>query len=179
MFRPMSELKRLWLLVATLILLPLHTQAANAPDFTLAGLDTSVKLSEHRGEVVYLDFWASWCAPCRKSFPWMNELQAKFSSQGVTVIAINLDAKRADALTFLKRNPAEFTVAFDATGGSAQDWQVRGMPSSYIIDRDGNIAYAHIGFRAKDKHIIEAKIAELISADSTPKVLVSDLQEEL
>lgn len=132
-----------------------------APKFELAGLNADmIQLSNYRGKVVYLDFWATWCVPCRKSFPWMNELLEKYQSQGLEIIAVSLDEKQKMVENFLKRYSANFTIALDPTGESADLYKVRGMPSSYIIDRSGNIVKTHMGFRAKDK----ARLEELIQA---------------
>ncbi len=129
-----------------------------APDFDLPGASGPVKLSALRGKVVYVDFWASWCGPCKQSFPWMNEMQSKYGAQGFTVVGINVDKKRTDAETFLKGTPAKFTVAYDEKGVSPTAYQVKGMPSSYLVDRDGKIIATHMGFRADENAALEAKL---------------------
>jgi len=136
-----------------------QAQAEEAPDFSLPGLvDITVDLAEHRGKVIYLDFWASWCVPCRESFPWMNELQNKHSKRSFEVIAINLDKDHQAAVNFLKKLGNQVTVAFDKNSATAEAYGVVGMPSSYVIDRQGNIAFSHIGFEDKHKELIEQKI---------------------
>jgi len=134
-----------------------------SPDFHLPTREGSVSLSGLKGEVVYLDFWASWCLPCRKSFPWMNELQARYQEQGLKVIAINLDEDRAVAERFLEHLTANFTVAFDASGQSAETYKLLGMPSSYIIDRQGQLQVTHVGFRERDKKTMEKSIRYWLS----------------
>jgi cytochrome c biogenesis protein CcmG/thiol:disulfide interchange protein DsbE len=116
-----------------------------------------------RGRVVYLDFWASWCAPCRKSFPWMDELQKKYGDLGLTVIGVNLDRERDKAYTFLSKLKPGFKIAFNPDGSVAEKYQVKGMPSSYLIDRQGNIVYTHLGFEEKEAKVIEDQIKELLS----------------
>src|SRR5277367_6815965 len=109
-----------------------------APDAVLRGSDgAEQKLSSLRGKVVYLDFWASWCIPCRQSFPWMNDMQKKFAGQDVVILAVNLDAKTADVDAFLARYPASFRLAFDTEGASAKQFGVKAMPTSFLIGRDG------------------------------------------
>jgi len=135
---------------------------APAPDLNLPGLKDAVTLAQLKGKVVYVDFWASWCGPCKQSFPFMNELQSKYGAQGLTVLAVNLDAKRSDADKFLGEVPAQFTVAFDATGDSAKRFDVKGMPSSYVIGRDGKVAAVHKGFREQDRKDIESRIVEIL-----------------
>ncbi|MBD8049696.1 TlpA disulfide reductase family protein [Limnohabitans radicicola] len=99
-----------------------------------------------RGQWLYLDFWASWCAPCRQSFPWMNQLQSQWGAQGLRIMAINLDNQREKALQFLLRHPAHFPILWDATGQTAQAYDVQAMPMSYLIDPQGHIVASHRGF---------------------------------
>lgn len=129
-----------------------------APAFDLPGAGKPVRLAEMKGKVVYLDFWASWCAPCKQSFPWMNEMQAKYGAQGLQVVGVSVDAKRSDAEEFLKGTPAQFTVAFDTKGESPKTYAIKGMPSSFLIGPDGRVLLAHTGFKDADKAELEAKI---------------------
>jgi thiol-disulfide isomerase/thioredoxin len=117
-----------------------------------------VFLAEFRDKVVYVDFWASWCAPCRQSFPWMNGLQRQYGKEGLVIVAINLDQVRADAENFLKQYPAEFIVRFDPQGQLAQQFKVRGMPTSALLARDGRVLWTHEGFRSKDPAALEQSI---------------------
>ncbi|GLR12032.1 hypothetical protein GCM10007907_08220 [Chitinimonas prasina] len=119
-------------------------------------------LADLRGKVVYLDFWASWCGPCRQSFPWMNQLQQRHAKDGLVVLAVNLDTEAKDAAAFLARYPASFSVLYDATGASAKAWGVKAMPSSYLIDRQGAIRSRHIGFRPSSAAELDAQIAALL-----------------
>lgn len=136
--------------------------AAQAPDFKLDGQQKQVKLSDYRGQIVYLDFWASWCQPCRKSFTWMNKMQSLYGAEGFTVIAINLDESRQKANKFLQQIPANFDIAFDPRGDTAESYKVKAMPSSYLIDKRGNVIHANLGFRGNDEEKLEAKIRGLI-----------------
>ena len=125
-----------------------------------AQLEQAIKAQQ--GKVIYLDFWASWCGPCRKSFPWMNKMQAKYKEQGFVVISVNLDANRELAEVFLKDNPADFTVIYDPKGQTARHFKIQGMPSSMLIDRQGQIKVAHSGFFTKKKPQYEEEILQLI-----------------
>ena len=87
------------------------------------------ELSSLRGKVVYLDFWASWCVPCRQSFPWMNELQKRYADRGLTIIGVNLDHERADAEKFLRKLSPGFQIRFDPDGDWARHFDVQGMPT--------------------------------------------------
>ena len=135
---------------------------AAAPDLNLPGLKDAVTLAALKGKVVYVDFWASWCGPCKQSFPFMNELQGKYGAKGLEIVAINLDAKRGDADKFLAEMPAQFTVAFDAKGDSARRFEVKSMPSSYLIGRDGKVIAAHKGFKEEERGELDARIAQAL-----------------
>ena len=133
-------------------------KGAPAPQFDLPGLDGAVKLAKLQGKVVYVDFWASWCGPCRQSFPWMNEMQAKYGAQGLQIIGVNVDAKADDAQGFLSTTPASFVVAFDPAGATPRSYGIKGMPSSVLIGQDGKVLFEHSGFRAADRAELESKI---------------------
>jgi thiol-disulfide isomerase/thioredoxin len=131
---------------------------AKAPDFNLAGQKDNVKLADLKGQYVYVDFWASWCGPCKQSFPWMNAMHDKYGSKGLKVIGVNLDAKKDDAAKFLAEVPAQFTVAFDGTGATPKAYGVKGMPTSVLIGPDGNVLFTHSGFKDSEKAELETKI---------------------
>lgn len=136
------------------------------PQFSLPGTTNKVSLEQHRGSVIYLDFWASWCSPCRKSFPWMNDIQSRYRDSGLTVIAINLDESRDLAESFLNTMKIDFTIAFDKSGQTADAFNVMAMPSSFLIDRDGKIIHKHMGFRQKDKIAIEQSIQQALGVST-------------
>jgi len=137
---------------------------APAPEVNLPGVKDAISLAGLKGKVVYVDFWASWCGPCKQSFPFMNELQSKYRAQGFEIVAINLDVKRDDADKFLAEVPAQFNVAFDAKGDSARRFEVKGMPSSYLIGRDGKVVVAHKGFKEEDRKDLEARITQALAS---------------
>lgn len=138
--------------------------AQPAPSFSLPTNSSSqIDLDSLRGKVVCLDFWASWCDPCRKSFPWMDSLQSKYGERGFTVVAVNLDKKREAAMDFLEKHSSSFPIAFDPTGTTAEKYGVKGMPNSFLIDRVGNIVFTHLGFREADKAMLEQQIEKAIA----------------
>ena len=141
--------------------------AEKAPDFSLQGDDSIVKLSSYRGKIVYLDFWASWCVPCRQSFPFMNDMHEKYSEDGLKVVAINLDTERDKAKRFLKIIPADFTIAYDPSGKVPEFYQLSVVPSLYLINREGKIVYKHSGFRSSQSEKLESKIQQLLSENKT------------
>jgi len=162
-FLPMKKI--IALIFFTLVLFSHNSFAAfnQAPDIELPGIDGTVQLESLKGKVVYLDFWASWCEPCKKSFPWMESIKQSYADQGFEILAINLDKDRKLADQFLKEMEVNFIVAFDEAGKCASDYKLRGMPSSYLIDRDGKVHASHIGFREKDKANLEQAIKNLLS----------------
>ena len=141
---------------------PSSAFAQKAPGFTLPGQNKNIQLSKYRGKVVYLDFWASWCEPCKRSFPWMNELQTLYGEDGFEIIAVNLDTSRKDAEAFLKQMPAKFDVAFDKSGKTAEAYNLKAMPSSFLIDRNGKLVHKSLGYRVEEKKIVEKKIQKLV-----------------
>jgi len=128
----------------------------------LARADDVIDFAALKGKVVYLDFWASWCVPCRQSFPWMTELQRKLEKDGLVVVAINVDQERADAERFLTEFHPAFRVAFDPRGTLAERYRVRGMPTSVLIGRDGATLTLHQGFRLKDRDDLERQIRSVL-----------------
>lgn len=137
-----------------------------APGFSLSTLrgDKTVNLQDYQGKVVYLDFWASWCAPCRTSFPLLNELYKKYKDKGFVVVAVNLDEDKAKADKFLQDIPVDFTVLHDASGGLADQYVVESMPTSFIVDQKGVVQHVHHGFVSDDIKAIEQKVTGLLSA---------------
>ena len=133
-----------------------------APAFDLPGTAGAVKLADLKGKVVYVDFWASWCGPCKQSFPWMNEMQSKYGAQGLQIVGITVDKKREDAEKFLAANPAKFTVAFDTVGDTPGKYSVKNMPTSYLIGADGKVVFVHGGFDDAAKAELEGKIKQAL-----------------
>jgi cytochrome c biogenesis protein CcmG/thiol:disulfide interchange protein DsbE len=137
--------------------------AAKIPDFIFATDKGSIALESLRGKVVYLDYWASWCAPCRHSFPFMNEMQARYGHKGLVIVAVTIDSERADARRFLAQYPANFIIGYDPDGATAKKLALKGMPTSFVIDRHGEIVSTHIGFREIEKSQIENRIKALLA----------------
>lgn len=141
----------------------IQAKTYKAPNFTLKTIKgKTIKLSQYRGKVVYLDFWASWCEPCRKSFPVMRKLQRKYKKRGLRVITINLDKDKKDVRRFLREFRINFPVALDPRGKIATRYGVKAMPSSYLIDRKGRIRHVHLGFLQKDTKKTEKRIKKLL-----------------
>ena len=141
------------LLLLLLAVTPLRAEIYDIGEFDLA---------RYRGKVVYLDFWASWCKPCRRSFPWMNSLLERYPSERFTVITINLDAESEAMHHFLSKVPADFDIYHDPGGGIAEQFQLQGMPTSYLIDAGGRVVTKHVGFYEKDIEKYQREIEELL-----------------
>jgi thiol-disulfide isomerase/thioredoxin len=121
-----------------------------------------VSLAALKGRVVYLDFWASWCPPCRQSFPWMDAQLARHGAAGLAVVAVNLDRQRAAAEQFLRAVPSRATIAFDPAGDTPRRFGARAMPSSFVIGRDGRIRLQHDGFRDEDTAALDAALQQAL-----------------
>jgi thiol-disulfide isomerase/thioredoxin len=161
------------LLCGILALVPLQSVfAANVgdslPKCALSSIDGArpIDLSAYKGKVLYLDFWASWCGPCAKSFPFMNQLQEEFGGKGLTLVGVNLDENSDDANAFLSQHPANFTIAADKGEECARQFDVKAMPSSYLIGPDGVIHHVHLGFRADAGKELRESVEKLLAETS-------------
>lgn len=132
------------------------------PAFTLPALQNvkakQLSLSQYKGKVVYIDFWASWCGPCRESLPILNSLREKYKAKGFEVIAINLDENKADAVAFLKKYPVKYPVVMDKKAKTPELYKVNGMPTAFIVGKDGKLKYKHQGFKKGQTDALEKRI---------------------
>ena len=131
-----------------------------SPDAGYTGSEISLK--DLKGRVVLVDFWATWCPPCRKSFPWMDEMYSRYKEEGFIIVAVSEDTKRELVERFIEKMNPLFPIAHDPSGEVAEKYELRGMPTSYLIDRKGNITIIHVGFRSSDKDKLEAEIQMLL-----------------
>ncbi len=120
-------------------------------------------LQNYKGQVIYVDFWASWCGPCAKSFPFLNEMHEQLKGQGLQIVGVNLDENADDAKTFLAKYPASFTVVADVSKQCAKDFEVKAMPSSYLIDRKGVVHHVHLGFKPGEAKELKVLVEKLLS----------------
>jgi thiol-disulfide isomerase/thioredoxin len=128
---------------------------------TVFAADT-LDLGQYRGKLVLVDFWASWCAPCRHSFPWLNEMQAKYADRGLVVVGVNVDRERNDAEHFLQEVPANFRIVYDPSGTLAARYDVPGMPTSFVFGPDGKVIEKHIGFQLGSRAQRESELQKLL-----------------
>jgi thiol-disulfide isomerase/thioredoxin len=160
-----------WALLLCTSLSQIGTPRAHAVDAGVKapeiGLDDlagkSVRLAELKGRVVLVDFWASWCGPCREELPVLEALHKKYGAQGLTIVGVGLDKESKKLTKFLRATPLSFTIVHDAAGAVADRYAPPKMPSSYLIDRKGVIRHVHAGFRAADKAVLEREIKALLA----------------
>ncbi|MGH8320762.1 MAG: TlpA family protein disulfide reductase [Gammaproteobacteria bacterium] len=122
----------------------------------------TLNLDDYKGKVVYLDFWASWCAPCMQSFPWMDAMQEKYGSQGLVIIAVNENKQKQNANKFLKKAPVNFKIIYDPTGILLKRYGVSGLPTSFLINPGGDIYRRHLGFSNSSSGEYEREIRRLL-----------------
>lgn len=155
-------------LVACLALAPAAAvePGSAAPSLSLVSLragEPAIALQQLRGRVVYVDFWASWCVPCRASMPALDSLSRRFGPQGFVVVGVNKDASREEAERFLRRVPVSFPLASDAEDAAARAFGVKAMPSGYLLDRAGVVRHVHRGFTPQTAAVIEREVAALLA----------------
>jgi peroxiredoxin len=140
-----------------------ETLQGKAPDFTLkSSSGKNIKLSEYRGQVILLNFWASWCGPCRQEMPLLNQIQNRYSKLGFTVLGVNVEEDSRQAKTMLREIPVDFPILFDTTNKVSKLYNVSAMPSTVLIDRDGNLRYLHKGYKPGDEAKYKQWIKKLV-----------------
>lgn len=140
-----------------------EVQKGPAPNFTLKSLrGENLKLSEHRGEVVLVSFWATWCGVCKQQMPKINEIYVRYRDEGFTVFAINVDKDRQKVNTWLRGMRVAFPILFDVDQSVSEKYEVADMPSTYILDRDGNFRYVYSEYKAGMEDVFQKQIRELM-----------------
>jgi len=139
------------------------TATGPAPDFALkSDSGSNLRLSELRGEVVLINFWASWCGPCRQEMPVLSELHEQYRDMGFTVLGVNVEENSTDARKLLKSMPVSFPVLFDNDSTVSRQYDVVAMPSTVLVDRDGNVRYLHRGYNPGEEADYVEKVRSLI-----------------
>lgn len=163
-----THITHLWLGLLALVLLFSANVSANtikgeAPDFTLKSHSgENIKLSEYRGQIVLINFWASWCGPCRQEMPELEKLYKKYSKLGVTIFGVNVEENINDAKNVVTNSKLSFPVLFDTENVVSQLYNVTGMPTTIIVDRDGNMRYLHRSYKPGDENQYRTWIKQLI-----------------
>jgi thiol-disulfide isomerase/thioredoxin len=134
-----------------------------APNFTLKSMGgNNLKLSEMTGNVVLINFWASWCGPCREEMPLLNALHKKYQPLGFTVLGVNVEENVDGARSFLKNVPVDFPILLDNTNEVSKRYKVVAMPTTVVVDRDGNMRFLHEGYKPGDEKKYRQMIKKLI-----------------
>ena len=134
-----------------------------APDFTLKSRDgKNVRLSELRGNVVMINFWASWCGPCRQEMPHLEKIHAEYTDYGFILLGINVDEKQALAEKLLAQIPVSFPILFDPTSAVSKLYNVDAMPTTILIDRDGNLRHLHRAYRPGFEEMYRNQVKALV-----------------
>ncbi|MFO1504507.1 MAG: TlpA disulfide reductase family protein [Steroidobacteraceae bacterium] len=137
--------------------------AGPAPTFQLASMaGKPVSLDQYKGQVVMINFWASWCGPCREEMPILEKLHAKYKPMGFTMIGVNVEPDSAEAAKWLKATPVTFPILFDTKSEVSKLYAVQSMPSTVIIDRKGNLRWLHRGYKAGDENEYLNQIRALV-----------------
>jgi thiol-disulfide isomerase/thioredoxin len=140
---------------------PASAQAV-APAIDLPTDDGRIKPAGLAGKVVYVDFFASWCGPCKVSFPWLKAMHEQYGPKGLVIVAVNVDKDRGDARQFIAHFSPPFLIGYDPAGKTAEAFHVEGMPSSFLVSPTGTILFSHVGFDLKDAARIEAEIKKAL-----------------
>ncbi|WP_434049344.1 TlpA family protein disulfide reductase [Marinobacter salarius] len=134
-----------------------------APDFTLESRQgKNLRLQDFRGEVVMLNFWASWCGPCRQEMPLMDDLYAQYKDLGFTILAVNVDENRDEAHRFLDKVPVSYPILYDPQSDVSEQYEVQAMPTTVMIDRDGKARFLHHGYQPGYEDEYETQIRQLV-----------------
>ena len=134
-----------------------------APDFTLKSLTgKNLKLSEMAGNVVLINFWASWCGPCREEMPLLNDLHNKYGPLGFSVYGVNVEEDVNGAKGFLKDFPVDFPVLLDSSNEVSKQYNVIAMPTTVVVDRDGKVRYLHKGYKSGDEARYRQMVKKLV-----------------
>jgi len=152
------------ILLSTAIMAQAVEIGSAAPAFALPtlGSDVRVSLDQLKGKVVFVDFWASWCGPCRQSLPQYEKLRGELAHEDFSIIAINLDEEVGDAKNFLAQHPVNYTILRDPAGDVPKAFGLVGMPTSYLIDQTGIVRAVHTGFNPDDISKLHAEIHTLL-----------------
>jgi thiol-disulfide isomerase/thioredoxin len=136
---------------------------APAPAFELASnAGKNIRIADYKGQVVLLNFWASWCGPCRKEMPILEQLHKQYRSKGFAMVGVNVEPDSAEALGFLKSTPVSFPILFDRDSKVSKLYAVQGMPNTVILDRKGNVRYVHRGYKPGEENEYLNQIRALI-----------------
>lgn len=158
----MKKLLLIALLAATQMAYAL-VDSGPASNFTLKSSEgENFRLSEYRGQVVMINFWASWCGPCRQEMPLLDELYQKYEPMGFTIFGVNVEQERELAEQILRDIPVNFPILFDDNNTVSEDYDVDAMPATVLVDRNGEVRFMHRGYKPGYEDHYEEQIRALI-----------------
>ena len=162
-FFPVDFLSKTLFFLFCLLLSVAANAATPAPGFTLKSMDgANIKLGEQAGNVVMINFWASWCGPCRQEMPLLNDLHNKYEALGFTVLGVNVEEDNSKAIEFISDTPVDFPILFDSANEVSRMYQVIAMPTTVLVDRDGNVRYIHKGYKPGDEDKYRSMVRKLV-----------------
>jgi peroxiredoxin len=139
------------------------TQSGPAPQFQLAARGgKTVNLAQYKGQVVMINFWATWCGPCRQEMPLLESIYKKYKPMGFTLLGVNVEPDSKPAEDWLKATPVSFPILFDTKSEVSKMYEVSGMPSTIIVDRKGNVRVIHHGYKPGDENEYQDSIRKLV-----------------
>ena len=151
------------MLLCCVLLTGIGHAATPAPGFTLKSMSgENIKLGEQAGNVVMINFWATWCGPCRQEMPLLNDLHNKYEPLGFTVLGVNVEQNSNQAIDFISDTPVDFPILFDTANEVSKMYEVIAMPTTVLVDRDGNIRYIHKGYKAGDEQKYRDMVRKLV-----------------
>ena len=134
-----------------------------APQFQLAARGgKTIDLAQYKGQVVMINFWATWCGPCRQEMPLLESIYKKYNKMGFTLIGVNVEPDTKPVESFLKETPVSFPIAFDTKSEVSKMYEVSGMPSTVIVDRKGKVSVIHHGYKPGDENVYQDAIRKLV-----------------
>jgi peroxiredoxin len=161
--KPLRHFALAALLTAAAALAAAADSSGPAPDFTLNQLSgTPASLSQYKGQVVLVNFWATWCGPCQQELPLLDQVYKKYQPAGFTLLGVNVDKDAPAVRALLERKPLSFPVLLDPANAVSKAYHVDDMPSSVLIDRKGVIRYVHRGYKPGDENEYQDKIRQLL-----------------
>lgn len=164
-FDSIVRAKRIFLFGACVLVSSATIAASSvaAPDFALkSNTGENLRLSELKGEVVMINFWASWCGPCRQEMPELAAIQAKYEDLGFTILGVNVEEDPTKANEMLAKKPVNFPILYDTENKVTKLFRVDAMPSTVLVDRDGNMRYLHKGYKPGDENTYTQKVKNLV-----------------
>lgn len=161
-------MKQFYIIILLLIGIPCKaTDRRQLPNFTGYEINSNrtVPFDDFKGQLIYLDFWASWCGPCLESLPFLEYIHQAYQGKGIIIIGVNIDEDRNNGMSFLKTHSISFLNLYDPKGFIGKKLGVKNMPTAFLINKDGNILFKHVGFDKNYSNRLDETISKLLNAE--------------